>query len=48
MVAVANHGRWLAVFLGSVLGPVLFLIYVNHITDGVLSSFKAFADDNKL
>jgi hypothetical protein len=33
---------------GSVLGPVLFLIYVNHITDGVLSSFKAFADDYKL
>ena len=33
---------------GSVLGPVLFLIYVNHITNGVLSSFKSFADDYKL
>jgi hypothetical protein len=33
---------------GSVLGPVLFLIYINHITNGVLCSFKAFADDYKL
>jgi hypothetical protein len=33
---------------GSVLGPVLFLVYVNHVTGGVLSSFKAFADDYKL
>jgi len=33
---------------GSVLGLVLFLIYVNHITYGVLPSFKAFAEDYKL
>jgi hypothetical protein len=33
---------------GSVLGPVLFLIYVNHITDGIGASFRAFADDFKI
>ena len=33
---------------GSVLGPVLFLIYVNHITAGISCHFTAFADDYKL
>ena len=33
---------------GSVLGPVLFLVYVNDLTRGALCSFKAFADDYKL
>ena len=33
---------------GSVLGPILFLIYVNHITKDVHSHWKAFADDFKL
>lgn len=33
---------------GSVLGPVLFLVYINHVTDGIACSFKAFADDYKL
>jgi hypothetical protein len=33
---------------GSVLGPILFLIYVNHITSGLQCQYKAFADDYKL
>jgi hypothetical protein len=33
---------------GSVLGPILFLVYINSVTSGVVSSFKAFADDYKL
>jgi hypothetical protein len=33
---------------GSVLGPVLFLVYVNHISSTVSCKFKAFADDYKL
>lgn len=33
---------------GSVLGPVLFLVYVNCLTDGLRSDFVAFADDYKI
>ena len=33
---------------GSVLGPLLFLIYINHISSGLACRFKAFADDYKL
>ena len=33
---------------GSVLGPILFLIYVNSLMDGVECTWKAFADDFKL
>ena len=32
---------------GSVLGLVLFLVYINHVTDGVGASYTAFADDYK-
>ena len=33
---------------GSVLGPVLFLIYVNDISDRLLSLIRLFADDSSL
>ena len=33
---------------GSVLGPLLFLIYINDLTDGISSNIKLFADDASL
>ena len=33
---------------GSVLGPVLFLAYMNDITTGVRSNMRLFADDSKV
>ena len=33
---------------GSVLGPVLFLVYVNHVVQRLSCNFKIFADDIKL
>ena len=33
---------------GSVLGPLLFLIYINDLEDGILSKIKFFADDTSL
>jgi len=33
---------------GSVLGPLLFLLYVNDLPDWIRSSIKMFADDTKL
>ena len=33
---------------GSVLGPLLFLIYINYVVSDLLCYFKIFADDTKL
>ena len=33
---------------GSVLGPLLFLVYINDLTDGIKSKIKLFADDSSL
>ena len=33
---------------GSILGQTLFLIYVNNLPEGILSSLKLFVDDTKL
>ena len=33
---------------GSVLGPLLFLIYINDLTNGISSNIKLFADDASL
>ena len=33
---------------GLVLGPVLFLIYVNHVVSNLQSKYKIFADDLKV
>ena len=47
-----EYSEWVDVISGvpqgSVLGPILFLIYVNDIPEMVSCSIKMFADDTKL
>ena len=48
----SEYSKWFDVISGvpqgSVLGPILFLIYVNDIPERVNSNVKKFADDTKI
>ena len=35
-------------FLGSILGPILFLLYINNLTDDVISDIAIYPDDTTL
>ena len=52
MVVNSSHSAWSEVSSGvpqgSVLGPVLFLVYINDIEDAIRKLLRLFADDNKL
>ena len=52
VIVNSQHSNWTEVTSGipqgSVLGPILFLIYINDIEDSVKSTIRLFADDMKL
>ena len=52
VVLNGNESNWTSlkagVPQGSVLGPLLFLIYINDLTDNISSDMRLFADDSSL
>ncbi len=52
VVINGEHSDWLGVNSsvpqGSVLGPLLFLVYIDDLKEGILSKLRRFADDTKL
>ena len=33
---------------GSVIGPILFIIYINDLSNNITNTFKIYADDKKI
>ena len=52
VVLNGKESNWMSlragVSQGSVLGPLLFLVYINDLTDNISSDMRLFADDSSL